>query len=287
MHVLIIGYGEMGQAMERLLADHHTLRIWQRRDDEPLEVVLEGPQLVLLCVPAVAHASLLTRLQGLAEHTVVATIAKGLDAAGRTLPEILAADLPGHLRPGFIYGPMIAERLQAGQQGYAAVGGMRAEDRARLVEAFAATQLHVRPTRDTHGLAWCALLKNVYTIGISAAVALELGENVIGALVVQAIDEMREVVRRVSGDEVTAIGYGGLGDLVTTFSSADSNHQRIGRRLALEGPPAGQGEGVNTLSMIARHGRTEARDLPLYAAVDDAVNDRRPIGPALLAALRH
>jgi len=281
MQVLIVGYGEMGRAMQRVLAPAHALRVWQRRDATALESSLVGVELVLLCVPAMAHVDLLPRLTGCAPGTCVATIAKGLDNQGRTLPEIMRALLPRWLQAGYIYGPMIAERLQAGQPGFAGVAG--ADE--TLTRVFADSALRTRPVTDVDGLAWCAVLKNVYTIAISAAHALGLGENVTGALVVQALAEMREVVRRVGGEAETALGMGGLGDLVTTSSSADSNHQRIGRRLALEGPPPGPGEGVNTLAMIARHGRNEVEGLSLFAAVAEAVAGRQRIGDSLAKVL--
>lgn len=285
MQVLIAGYGEMGRAMQRVLSPAHALRLWQRRDGTTLESQLVGVELVLLCVPALAHVDLLPRLAGCTPGACIATIAKGLDDQGRTPPEIMRALLPEALHAGYIYGPMIAERLQAGQPGFAGVAAEDESARDLMTKLFVGTALRTQSAADVDGLAWCAVLKNVYTIGISAAHALGLGENVTGALVVQAIAEMREVARRAGGEADTALGQGGLGDLVSTFSSADSNHQRIGRRLALEGPPPGPGEGVNTLTMIARHGRGETRDLPLFAAVAEAVAGRQRIGDSLANVL--
>src|SRR4030067_426243 len=65
--VLILGHGEMGQAMEFLLAAHQPLRIWQRRPpagETPVNLAAVVPEsdVILFCLPATAHAAVVARI---------------------------------------------------------------------------------------------------------------------------------------------------------------------------------------------------------------------------------
>ena len=61
--VLILGHGEMGLAMEFLLAAQHALHIWQRHPPTgvaplSLEAVVPKSDIILFCLPATAHVSI-------------------------------------------------------------------------------------------------------------------------------------------------------------------------------------------------------------------------------------
>jgi glycerol-3-phosphate dehydrogenase (NAD(P)+) len=236
--VLVLGYGEMGHAMEQLLRGRHTLSVWQRHppsDQRPVNLEAEAARaaFVLFCLPTPPHFELATRLvPQLSSDTVCVTIAKGLDDDGRTAAQALEAALKGRSPVAVVYGPMISEEIRAGRPAFAQVGAASNTVRERTVTLFAGSALHLEPGEDVAGLSWCAVLKNVYGLLFGIADELKLGDNTRGYLAVSCVRELSAVVTQLGGLATSAQGLAGLGDLITTATSQGSHHHELGRRLA-------------------------------------------------------
>lgn len=267
--VLILGHGEMGRAMEYLLRPRHSLAVWERHPGPGSpSVVLEsaaGQQdFILFCLPASPHFELASRLRPhLRRDGVCLSVAKGLDEHGRTA----ALALDGALGPaaafGVLYGPMISEEIRDGRPAFAQAGTTHAETYGRLCELFAGTSLYLEHTTDIAGISWSAVLKNVYAILFGVADEMGLGDNTRGYLAVAAVDELERIVTGLGGLPESPRRLAGLGDLITTATSAGSHHHEVGRRLA-RGQEALAGEGVHTLEMVHAHGLFDSRGYPLF-----------------------
>jgi len=286
LRVLVLGYGEMGHAMETLLGGRHTVAIWQRRLESGSARILEqmaaGSNFILFCLPAMAHEEVAGRLRGhVATETVCVTIAKGVNDAGQTPYEILT----GSIEPdsvAVLYGPMISEEIRAGRSAFAQACAANANTSARLSRLFSGTALHVEASRDRSGLTWSAILKNVYAMAFGMADELKLGDNVRGYLAVIALHELDAIVRHLGGAPSTPFHLAGLGDLITTATSSGSHHHDLGRRLA-RGEQELSGEGLHTISALAAHPRFPDADFPLYRLISSCA--RNPSGAS--DAIRH
>ena len=273
--VLLLGHGEMGHALETLLATRHRLAVWQRRsppgqEPVPLEDQVIEAEFVLFCLPASAHAPLAARLQPcLRQDTLCITIAKGLDDNGRTPAEALGGAL-GREALAVVYGPMIAEEIRAGKTAYAQCGAAAAGAADRVQALFAGSALQLETSGDVAGLSWSAVLKNVYALAFGMADELALGDNVRGFLAVAALHELDAIVRTLGGVAATPFHLAGLGDLITTATSAGSHHHELGRRLA-RGERGLTGEGVHTLAVLRTAPRFDTARYPLYRALDDGL----------------
>jgi len=257
--VLILGHGEMGQAMEHWLRPRHALTIWQRRPapGAPLDLAAAAADagIVLFCVPATAHAEVAERLlPGLPPETVCVSIAKGLDDRGRTAAQVFHETF-GDDRPyGVLYGPMISEEIRAGRPAFADFASRHPEAHRRVPRLFAGVPLALNATHDVFGASWCAVLKNAYAILFGVADGLALGDNVRGYLAVAAVREIEAIVTALGGAATTPWSLAGLGDLITTATSPGSHHHELGEKLARAEPVALAGEGVHTLqTLYARH----------------------------------
>lgn len=291
--VLILGHGEMGGALEYLLSPRHDVAIWEKNlpkgtENVPLESLTAGRQFIFFAIPAVPHAELAVRAaRGAAQDCVCLSIAKGLDEQGRTPAAVLARAFGDGRRYGVLYGPMIAEELRAGKPGFAELGTRYHAAFERVEELFAGTALHLRHSQDIAGVSWCAILKNVYVPLLGAAEGLGLGDNMRGQLVSAIVDEMDRIVQLMGGRPGTAHGLAGLGDLVTTGTSAGSNHRKIGIDLA-RGKPVETltGEGLHSLSMVRKFGLLEIDKFPLLRLVAGIIEDPRDIGAKIDAVIR-
>jgi len=275
--VTILGHGEMGRAMESLLAADHDVTVWQRRPAAgapPVEpaAAVAGRRFVLFCVPTGALAELGAHIRpGLARDAICITIAKGLDERGRTGAAIFAELFGDRQAYGLLYGPMISEELRAGRPGFAQVGTRTAADFARIAGLFRRAPLYLESSRDMTGLSWSAVLKNVYAMLFGIADGLALGDNLRGHLTVAALAEIAEIVMRLGGDAATPYRLAGLGDLVTTATSSGSHHHELGRRLARGDRESLRGEGIHTLDRLRQLKLIDPATHPLLRLIDTCV----------------
>lgn len=285
MPVLILGYGEMGHAMEALLAPRQSVVIWHRRGNIDLEAQVARASVVLFCVPTQPHKEMADRIAPhLTTGSVVLTVAKGLDDRGRTAPEVLCATIPGPDRIGVIYGPMIAEDMSAGRAGFGQLGGSPAV-RQIVRQLYAGSVLTLKDTDDWRGPAWGGVLKNIYALAFGMADGLKLGDNVRGYLAVAALHEMRALLAELGADPETALGLAGLGDLITTGTSPNSHHHQLGIDLALGKRDALTSEGTHTLAVLRAHPRFDPARYPLYRLVDECVREGGDINARFCAWL--
>ncbi len=265
--VLILGHGEMGQAMEHLLRRRHALTIWERHPSSGgaalnLEAVAEQQDFVLFCLPAVPHFDLATRLrQHLSRDCVCVSVAKGIDDLGRSAAQALKAALKPGSWFALLAGPMISEEIRADRPAFAQVGAENSASYEKIRALFAATSLYLEHSGDIAGVSWSAVLKNIYAMAFGVADELRLGDNMRGFLAAAALDEMTQIVSALGGVSETPRRLAGLGDLITTATSAGSHHRQLGRLLAQGRTEALQGEGVHALRMIHAH---RLLDIPRY-----------------------
>lgn len=276
-NVLILGYGEMGHAMEFLLAKHHQLFIWDKfpqPDFQSVELADCVPRadIILFCLPVIPHREVLLQIRPLlAEQTICLSIAKGLDEAGQTASQIFQQVL--YDRPyALLYGPMIAEEIRAGRYAFAQVGCRTNENYQRIYSLFCKTKLFTEQTSDIAGISWSVILKNVYAIVFGMADQLQLGDNMRGFLMVAALHELEQIVIKMGGKPASPYNLAGLGDLVTTATSEDSHHHELGRMLARGETGNISGEGVHTLQMIEKHQLLNTAMFPLFQLIQQIVN---------------
>jgi glycerol-3-phosphate dehydrogenase (NAD(P)+) len=264
--ILIVGHGEMGQAMEYLLAPRHAVTIWHRASGEDLATAVRGAAAVIFAVPATPLFDLAARLRpALAAATLCISFSKGIDDAGRLPYQALPAAL-GPAQPlALLYGPMIAEEIRAARPAFAALGATGESTRALVTALFSGSALSLQPTDDLAGISWCAVLKNVYAMLFGAADELGLGDNTRGYLAQACTREMQRICVAQGGRADTAYGLAGLGDLLTTATSRGSSHNALGHRLARGDVSSLRAEGWHSLQMIEHFRLLDAADFPLLA----------------------
>ena len=276
--VLVLGYGEMGHAMEVLLAGRARLDIWEKFPADNfrsavLEDVAPTADLVLFCLPVNPHREVVTQLLPLLRAGAIClSIAKGLDERGQTAAQVFA-DVLGERQPyALLYGPMISEELRAGRYGFAQLGCEDDASYRTVKDLFANTRLYIERSSDITGISWSVVLKNVYAMVFGMADELRMGDNVRGYLAVASIRELEQIVRGMGGDAGSPWHLAGLGDLVTTATSKDSHHHELGRMLARGEVDRIQGEGVHTLEMVRRHRLFREEDYPLFELIHSIVS---------------
>ena len=277
--VLIVGYGEMGHAMVYLLHGKHRLSVYDSRpikDMPAIDVEQEASlaDFLMLCVPASPHQDILASLAHLLQkHCICLSIAKGLDAKGRTPAQICEQLLNGLQPYCLLYGPMISEEILADRHAFAELGCSDISTYNRVKELFKDTRLHTRHTTDIEGISWSVILKNVFAIAFGIADELRFGDNMRGFLTVTALSELATIVQQMGGNPTAPLDLAGLGDLITTATSPSSHHHELGRRLARGEISDISGEGIHTLDMVRKYRLFDSSHCPLYTLIDDLVQN--------------
>lgn len=276
-NVLILGYGEMGHAIEHLLGPKHTIQIWQLNPDTQsetidLEKTAAGSDFIFFCVPANPVASLAQRIRdSVNDNCICLSIAKGLDQQGRPAAQALEQVFGKHISYGVLYGPMISEEIRADKPAFAQLGIASKKDYTKVADLFATTHLYLEHSTDLSGISWTAVLKNVYAMLFGIADELGLGDNMRGYLSVAALEEMASVTADLGSSNTLATGLAGLGDLITTATSAGSHHHELGRMLARGQTSSIEGEGIHTLKMINQYSLLPLARYPLIRLIDHII----------------
>jgi glycerol-3-phosphate dehydrogenase (NAD(P)+) len=283
----------MGTMFCRLLEHAHDIDTWHidldRDDPGSLEALAGGRDAVVFAVPTQPHNRLAQRIVAhIDSSTVCLSIAKGVDERARTPAEIFADTLGPERHWGLIYGPMIARDLSEGRTGFAVLAGNSQHARAAAA-LFSETPLYLDTDDDLTGAAWSVVLKNVYVPLLGAADALDLGDNLRGFVVYEAVHELESIMTDLGGRADTARGPAGMGDLITSATSRSSHHRAIGADLAAgkSDKIAGGGEyirseGVHTARRVREHDTVRRGRYPLFDLACDFLT-----GPLdLEAALR-
>lgn len=241
---------------------------------------------LIYCVPVSPLAGLAERiLPHLASHTVSLSIAKGLDDAGRPAAQIFNEVYAGGRGYAVLYGPMISEEIRAGRLAFAQAGTSDSALYSGIDALFSSTGLKLQYSEDLVGINWSSVLKNVYAMLFGAADELGLGDNVRGFLTVAALHEMQAIVTRLGGSADTPRQLAGLGDLVTTATSAGSHHHELGRELVRGRRQALHGEGIHTLAMVEQFELLAVNDYPLFRLVQQIVAEPEAVEPRIRAFL--
>jgi len=281
--VLILGYGEMGHAMEYLLGERQQLDIWEKypRDNfcsVVLEEVAPRADIVLFCLPVNPHREVAKQIAPLLRKTCLClSIAKGLDEAGQTAAQILAGEFASRQAYCLLYGPMISEEIRAGRYAFAQLGCADMASYKKICTLYRGTRLYLEQTSDIAGISWSVVLKNVYALVFGMADELQLGDNMRGYLSVAALRELDRIVLAMGGQAGSPYHLAGLGDLITTATSEYSHHHELGRMLAREESDGIEGEGIHTLEMVSRHHLFNTTDYPLFQLIHELVRSPRDV----------
>lgn len=291
--VLILGYGEMGHAMQYLLADKHNISIWEKYPTDDfqsvnLEEAVKQADVVIFCLPVNPHRKIAEHIAPLLKRTCIClSIAKGLDEAGQTAAQIFDDVFKIQQPYCLVYGPMISEEIRAGRFAFAQVACNEDDASKRTIKLFEASNLRLEQTTDMIGISWSVILKNVYALIFGMADELNLGDNMRGYLLVAALHELEKIVFSMGGEVGSPYHLAGLGDLTTTATSENSHHHEMGRLLARENYQDIQGEGIHTLEMVNKFHLIDINRYPLFKLINNIVDSRTNVRENILEFIVH
>ena len=234
----------------------------------------------------------------LSPETPVLMLTKGMEGDGKQLhllPNVLRGGLPPTLQQGVqiaaIGGPSIAGELAVRRHTSVVITGQDQQLLDRLAALIRTPYYHVWTNTDFVGVEVSVAMKNVYALAVGIVGGLlekdgtgdgDMGggyvmHNLAAAIFAQGLSEMAYMVEVMGGEQATALGLPGAGDLYVT--SMGGRNGRMGRWLGLghhyidakrkhmaaetiEGAELALAIGPTVEKMIA-DGKLDGRKLPL------------------------
>ena len=305
MNIAVLGAGSMGTAVANAVAGNgHSVRVWSIeydvledvRDNRAnakylpgvalhegisaswtFEEALADAELVVLSVPS--HI-VRTLARDAAPHVraeqPVLNVAKGLEEeTDKRLSEVIAEELGRNDGIAAMGGPAIAAEMARGMPTAVVVASQDSGLVSAIRDSFHNEFLKVDTTTDVVGVELGACLKNAYAIALGMCDGMGHGTNTKAFIATLAINEMAALSVAMGGQEATAFGLAGLGDLLTTGYSAHSRNRTLGEKLASGDDPQGflqrnTVEGVAACRTIELAERFSVR-APLLRTVHDIV----------------
>ncbi len=266
-NILIIGAGELGQAIRKVLAEKRLRpALWDRNPakvpgQKPLPVAAPHAAIILLCVPSWALREVAHGIKPyLARGATLVTFAKGLEQTSReTAAELLVRLLPRQ-QIAFIGGPMLAEEIGEKKGGMGVLASSSAHARREVRELFRGTSLRLECMNGSRSVALAGVLKNIYAIGLGIATALQWGDNRKGWFASAAFREIAGVLRDLRAAPDAAYTAAGLGDFLATGYSGYSSNHHVGIELITKGRSERRSEGTYSLpTVLALLGKKKKR----------------------------
>lgn len=248
----------------------------------PAEQLIAEARVLLLGIPAQAHASFLSdhheALASRGPFNPVLSLAKGIDRSqGLLLPQL---DWPHPL--GLISGPSFAADLMADKPTALNLAYPNLIMAHALAEALSGPRLRLYTSDDVAGIALAGAMKNVIALGCGVLDGAGLGESARSALMARGMSEIARLLKAVGGQSNTLISPAGVGDLALTCGSTKSRNYQFGFALGAGiAPPDSLVEGVATASAALALAKRQGIELPITQAVETLVEGKRSVAETI------
>ncbi len=275
-HVLVVGAGELGQALAGCLRKDNEVSLW---DADPAKVPDQGARalkdmvpsadFVLLCIPSWAMRDALSgAASALRPTTVVVAFSKGMDAAtGQVTGELMPQLLPSGQPFAVVGGPMLATEIAKGLHAAAVFASPNMEIAERVAALFKSPIFMVETSGDVASISLAGVLKNIYAVAMGIADGMEIDGNGKGWIAANATREMLSIAEALKMDQRAIMGTAGLADFIATAYSPFSRNRAVGDEIVKNGKCDLKGEGVASIPPLMARLGSRAEEFPLLNVV--------------------
>ncbi len=278
MRVLIIGAGEIGSAIGIVLGSAgHEVWFWDRNSlkctqGKDLKGMARDSDCVFFCVPSTGlREAAMSVAEGIPRAKPLVSLSKGIEAGSHKTSDAVLSDIFPENPIAVLGGPMLAEEMKRGEAAIGVLGAENKEAADLILSLFDGTNIFMEKTSDTFGLALCGALKNIYSLSFGFAESIGGESNVKGFLSAESIKEMIDIVSVLGGKAETAMGPGGLGDLVASGMSVYGYNRRVGKELLEKGKTDLICEGILSIGSVISLLKDNAKNYKLLSTIQKII----------------
>lgn len=241
----VMGAGAWGSALATVASRNaHPVRLWSRRDGEPLSSAIADADVILCAVSMKGVPSVIEQLKAcnIPPEKIILTATKGLDPKTTQTPSQLWQAAFPHNPIAVLSGPNLSQEIQQGLPATTVVASQDEAAAQRVQSIFSSETFRVYINTDPLGTELGGTLKNIMAIAAGVCDGLNLGTNAKAGLLTRALPEMIRIGTHLGASAETFFGLSGLGDLLATCNGTLSRNYRVGLGLA-------QGKDLETVLM--------------------------------------
>lgn len=294
MKISVIGAGSWGLTFANLLAiKGHEVMLYGRREiaqSNPFAYTQKldeaaANECIVLALPVQQLGSVLTSTVAWNPAAIMVSLAKGIEQKRLLrVSEICASDIKWFDLKLFsvLSGPTLADEVARKLPATAVIASISHDTSAVVQREFSGPLMRLYRSDDVIGVELAGAIKNVIALAAGISAGLNLGHNVLGALVTRGLAEMTRLGVAIGGQRETFAGLAGMGDLITTCSSPLSRNRTVGMRIA-----AGESleqilksmtevaEGVWTARATLKLAEQHNIEMPITAAVCQILHENK------------
>lgn len=312
--VAVLGAGNMGTAMAKLIADNgYLVKLWNYEGDlDPLREIEEFSEnkkylpgvklpknivatytmeealkntLLVFCVVSSGAMENIMRaaLPYVSPGMIFVDVSKGFHPKSNEMIPSMMKKMLGKKKVSVaaLTGPAVASQMVGGFPAVLVCASNVAGVNKKVQKVLASKNMKVLLGNDMVGGEVVQSFKNVYAIGLGMAQGLGLPFNTQAILFTIALQEMALLNKKMGGKLETVYGFAGLGDFLTTAMSSEGRNRRFGECL-------GQGlckvdavdrikqtvEGIPATLCLKKVARKWKLNLPFSAAIDSVIEGK-------------
>lgn len=199
------------------------------------EQTLAQAEVVLLVTPSSYVRSTLQDIRTyMTEDMVVVGCSKGLEKETEKRLSLVIDEEIGALvkATAILSGPNHAEEVGRNLPAATVVASTSEEAIHRVQQALGSSSFRVYGNTDVVGVELGGATKNVIALAAGIAHGMQLGDNLLAALLTRGLHEMTKFGVAMGAQAETYAGLSGMGDLIATCMSPHSRNRRAGQKLA-------------------------------------------------------
>ena len=182
---------------------------------------------VVVSIPYI-ESTMVKLKEFITDDTVVCLASKGIDADSNKFVHEIVDSVVKIKNLAIISGPGFAIDLAKNNPVGLSVAGRNANCIELVKKSFTSSTLNLVATTDFIGLEICGSIKNVIAIGAGILNGMGYSESTVSYFLTDAINETKNLIKILGGDEKTILTYGGIGDIILTSLSSKSRNYTLG-----------------------------------------------------------
>jgi len=255
----IIGSGNFGTALAKVLSEYHNILLYDI-DDKVVEEInskhtnsrympdvklnnnisastdiasMHYVDLIIFSVPSKFMKDACLKLKPHYKNQIIISVTKGLSPEGNVMTDIIEQNLKcDSSKVLALSGPCIAGEMACGKPTMVMLGGKKsvASQAQKIIES---ENFLIKVTTDKKGIQLLGFYKNIIAILVGICEGLELGKNFESSLMTRAYNEFYHLNATINIKRHTFVSPAGLGDLYVTAMSPHSRNRTFGHMIGL------------------------------------------------------
>ncbi len=256
MKVGIFGMGAYGMALSSaLLKNNCDITMWSKFTEEKellektrknekllpgfklsedvklttsVEDCAKDKDILIIAIPIAFVDSLCKELNKYVENQYIVIASKGIEQETNLFAHEIIRNSIDTEKIAIISGPSFAIDLIQGMPQALTVASSNASTLAIVKKSFESETLRIEISDDIYGVEICGSVKNIVAIATGILEGLKVNESTRAMFMVEAINNIRKLLKDFNCNEMTILTFSGIGDLLLTCTSEKSRNFRYG-----------------------------------------------------------